>query len=448
MASPTDTLMKQRAAKSAPDFDHVVKLFKDRYGIDLSHVRMKWSVHPRYNDGRVSHEFPDDEYGGSHGRLGDDCVVWINPKMRPVMNKFNVPGKVRDFRKLIMAHELAHDIDSRYSRAYSPKFVKKMVEEAKKNNFRTAYTDTYDPVKMPKKFDKELFAEYMAHLLTQPSEKKAEQAPSEEDLRRMYDIVQSDAKLTRRIEGLGFGRDGDAYRKAAIRLRVMELAKVLRDGKRVRNRIVHAPGYIPSKQDADRALQQYADAHAGLTRFLNGGEKSAEIELRDGKYSDVKKIYDALTDKDKEFLTPGRRAYVDSPSLLTRSVAYDGRRPVGFADLYPGKHKNFASLCVAVSDNARGKGIAGDMAKDAIRKLILQIERNRIKAELEGGESLKKYKDLPTLEGFQWILKKDNLPSARAAEKAGFKEKFIFSPRWRKFQMPREDAERMTQEDK
>lgn len=95
-------------------------------------------------------------------------------------------------------------------------------------------------------------------------EKEADARPSKEDLWRMYDIMQADARLAKKVEGLGFGRNGDAYRRAAIKLKVMELARVLQDGKKIRNNIAHKPGYIPSEQDANRALRQYADAEAKL----------------------------------------------------------------------------------------------------------------------------------------------------------------------------------------
>ena len=97
-----------------------------------------------------------------------------------------------------------------------------------------------------------------------------EKYPSDADLRRMYDVVQADARLTRRVAGLGFGNSGDAYRKAALKLRILELLSVLRDGKNVRNDIVHRPGYIPSEQTTARALQEYANADSRITEFLGG----------------------------------------------------------------------------------------------------------------------------------------------------------------------------------
>lgn len=98
-------------------------------------------------------------------------------------------------------------------------------------------------------------------------EKSAEYTPSEEELRRMYEVLQADARLDGKVSGLGFGRGGDAYRRAAAKLRVMELVKVLQDGKRIRNRIVHSPGYIPSERDAERAIGEYGEAEKRLSEI-------------------------------------------------------------------------------------------------------------------------------------------------------------------------------------
>lgn len=93
--------------------------------------------------------------------------------------------------------------------------------------------------------------------------------PSNADLRRMYDIIQADAKLTNKLSGLGFGESGDAYRKAALKLQILELMTVLRSGKNIRNSIVHKPGYVPSEASANRAILEYGNADKALTNYLN-----------------------------------------------------------------------------------------------------------------------------------------------------------------------------------
>ena len=57
-------LLKEYGARTAAknkDFDDIVKDYKDRYGVDLSHMMMRWSKHPVYNNGERSYELDDDE---------------------------------------------------------------------------------------------------------------------------------------------------------------------------------------------------------------------------------------------------------------------------------------------------------------------------------------------------------------------------------------------------
>ena len=98
--------------------------------------------------------------------------------------------------------------------------------------------------------------------------KSSDTKPSKEDLWRMYDIMQADARLSKKISGLGFGRSGDAFRRASIKLKVMELARVVRDGKKIRNNIAHTPRYVPSEHEAERALRQYADAEKKISEIM------------------------------------------------------------------------------------------------------------------------------------------------------------------------------------
>lgn len=433
---------KKASAKiDIPALYEEVRRAYSEIGYPVSGDHLVISEQPTYVDGRpVPADVMNPNESG--GNTQHDGTVRINPRYRAVMRHWGLKGPGRDFLRTIIGHEVGHHID-RTVLGDRPEERRRLLREIAKAKFHTVYTDSYGPDTDPRKLDKELLAEYLAKMVKRKLEKKAEQAPSEEDLRRMYDIVQSDAKLTRRIEGLGFGRDGEAYRKAAIRLRVMELAKVLRDGKMIRNRIVHTPGYIPSKQDADRALRQYTDAHAGLTRFLNGEEKSAEIKLRDGKYSDVKKVYDALTDEEKNFVTPGRRVYKDVPKFLAgRTVAYEGREPMGFSDIYglnsDGSLRSSPNICLAVSESARGQRLASTMTKDVMRKVLERAQELR----REKGRRADKIKR------FVWMALKDNAASAKAALKTGFKEQPSSQADSRKFTMSRREAERMTQEDK
>lgn len=103
--------------------------------------------------------------------------------------------------------------------------------------------------------------------LPERKEKRAS-SPSDADLRRMYDIVQADARLFRRLQALG-------------------LVDSVRAGRRVRNRIVHQPGYIPSEADSDRALRDYDKAE----RQASKTEKQAQVVVRP---ETVQEMYDKV----------------------------------------------------------------------------------------------------------------------------------------------------------
>ena len=165
-------------------------------------------------------------------------------------------------RKFVELHELGHIVnghpDEKHDIGHGPN-KERREEEANKYVLENAPQDMLDDIKR-------IIADRFGTNLT---EKNAGARPSKEDLWRMYDIMQADAKLSGKVSGLGFGRNGDALRRAAIKLKVKELANVLRDGKRIRNRIAHTPGYIPSEQDAGRALRQYSDADRKISEIIS-----------------------------------------------------------------------------------------------------------------------------------------------------------------------------------
>lgn len=145
------------------DFDDIVKAYKDRYDIDLSHMMMRWSKHPVYNNGERSYEFDDDETGGS---WVNDSTVRINPDMGPVMKRFGIEGMTqREFRKRLIAHELAHEI-WRKQREERKDLIKAMLAKAKEEKFTTPYLPTVPEQKR----DEETFAEYMSDRLNKKGE--------------------------------------------------------------------------------------------------------------------------------------------------------------------------------------------------------------------------------------------------------------------------------------
>lgn len=137
------------------------------------------------------------------------------------------------------------------------------------------------------------------------------------------------------------------------------------------------------------------------------------------RYDDVKRVYDSLTDDEKRLVTPGRTVYGDFPkTLAARSVKYIGGKPVGFADIYGPFNLHRKSpkyvVNVAVKDGFRGKGIAAEMASEAVKKVARQIVANRNDAKKRGLE----VKNEP--DEIWWQFARGNDKSERAAGKAGF----------------------------
>lgn len=189
------------------------------------------------------------------------------------------------------------------------------------------------------------------------------------------------------------------------------------------------PDFLPKASDkAKRAV-------------LGKTEKKAGIDLKDGKYDDVKRVYDGLTDEEKNFVTPGRRIYKDVPRYLAgRTVAYDGKYPIGFSDVYgynnDGSMRSSPNICLAVSEDGRGKRLAGSMTKDVMRKVLERAKELRAEKGIRADK----------IKRFVWMVLKENEASARAAINSGFKEVPYRDGKQRKFIMSRRDAEKSASE--
>ncbi len=174
------------------DFDRVVQAYNDLYGIDLSHMKMKWSKHPVYNNGRRSYDFDDDETGGS---WVDDGTVRINPKLGPVLKRFGIDGMTQaEFRRRIIAHELAHEVWHNQShKAKVQKLINDVLAKAREDNFTTPYLDTYPANTQKRKFDSELFAEYMSDQLNKKGESYSlKENPTYEDALKVFNKLDFD----------------------------------------------------------------------------------------------------------------------------------------------------------------------------------------------------------------------------------------------------------------
>jgi RimJ/RimL family protein N-acetyltransferase len=176
--------MIKRSYARHPDFDKVVKAYRDRYGIDLSHMRMRWSKHPVYTNGSRSHDFEDDETGGS---WRNDSSIAINPDMKSVMERFGITDQTQaEFRRRIIAHELAHEV---YRKKKAKELIRIMLEKAKEENFTTPYLQTVPDRKM----DEETFAEYMSDQLNKKAESYSfKEDPTYEDALKVFNRLDFD----------------------------------------------------------------------------------------------------------------------------------------------------------------------------------------------------------------------------------------------------------------
>ena len=146
------------------DFDALIDAYRKEYGVDLSDVALRFSKHPVYTNGKRSFELADDETGGS---WVSDGTIRINPSLKPVMSRFGVSGSTRDFRRLLMAHELAHEVYRNHGKEEKvKKLIETVMKKAKEQKFSTSYLKT-----VPKhKIDEETFAEYIADALSKRAE--------------------------------------------------------------------------------------------------------------------------------------------------------------------------------------------------------------------------------------------------------------------------------------
>ena len=158
------------------NFQKIVDAYKDRFGIDLSHVKYFEDTYPRNTDGNFTGEFSSKESGGN---WHSDHSISINPKMEEVIKHWKLNTKLQPFVDWMIAHELAHDVEKNQEHQ---DLVKKMLEEAKDKKFTTAYLEK---AKRRRKA-METFCEYMAHKINQ----KKEAAAKEEVLQGLADELQ------------------------------------------------------------------------------------------------------------------------------------------------------------------------------------------------------------------------------------------------------------------
>ena len=117
------------------------------------------------------------------------------------------------------------------------------------------------------------------------------------------------------------------------------------------------------------------------------------------KYSkDVHTIIDNLSKEESNHI--GNGYWVDSDHIIYRKVEYMNNKPVGFIDVYSlPKFKRYGLIIIAVSKEARGKGIGKKLVNSAI-------------------QNCKNNKDIDKL---RWLADSDNTASINMPKSLGFK---------------------------
>lgn len=112
---------------------------------------------PVYINGEPCYEYDEDECAGDWTTLG---WIRLNPDMESVMDRYGVAwhggDDIEEFTKIIIAHELAHEV---WNNIADDQFKKAVLDEARMQSFNTAYLNTVRPSKLAE----ETFCEYLAH---------------------------------------------------------------------------------------------------------------------------------------------------------------------------------------------------------------------------------------------------------------------------------------------
>ena len=128
-------------------------------------MAFKVDSQPVYTNGEPCYEYAEDECAGDWTELG---WIRLNPDMKSVMDKYGVAwhgsGDVEEFTRIIIAHELAHEL---WNNVVGEDFKRSVLDKARQENFNTVYLKTVKPSKLRE----ETFCEYMANAVVYRDEK-------------------------------------------------------------------------------------------------------------------------------------------------------------------------------------------------------------------------------------------------------------------------------------
>lgn len=145
------------------DFDAIVGAYRDLYGVDLSHMALVPSAVPRNSDTTVNKAISPDMFGGSWAR---NNTVYLGKDLGKVKKNYKLSESLSQFRKRIIAHELAHEVEAM---SQNKGLVADMLSKAREQEFTTPYLKS---LPYREKKDSELFAEYIADQVLNSSQPK------------------------------------------------------------------------------------------------------------------------------------------------------------------------------------------------------------------------------------------------------------------------------------
>ena len=132
----------------------ILKRYKKKYNKDLYYMDIIESNYPTLNDGETKANIPLNQWGGNWTK---NKIIYINKNLKPVKDYYKFKGNINDLKKQLIAHELAHEIESINT---NKNFKQEIIDKALKSNFSTEYLDTIN--KNNKQYLTELFCEYLA----------------------------------------------------------------------------------------------------------------------------------------------------------------------------------------------------------------------------------------------------------------------------------------------
>ena len=211
------------------------------------------------------------------------------------------------------------------------------------------------------------------------------------------------------------GYDEEIFSSPLIIKNTSMLEAIIRRWKRDGNEALRVGGIAEeevklSPKTLSRFFRWYLDQEYSLNCFRKARKKGSVMNL--DKYligleatqypfedlaSDAESIINSLTKKEKFYV--GEGYWIRSPRVIYRKIDYEEGKPIALIDVYKfPKTGASGHILIAVSNKARGKGIASKLVSEAKRALTGDPRINRL----------------------GWLVDSDNTKSINLAKSLGF----------------------------